>query len=210
MPDPKARDPHTLNFDQSGILWFTAQNANMMGRIDPSSGEVKLVTSPTPNSRPYGLTSIPRAFPSSSNSAPTRSRPSIPGRMAIKEYALPNAASRPRRLALAADDMVWYADYSRGYLGRLDLATGEIRNGRRQAGRNRSLTASPWRKGPSGTTNPSRSRTPSCASIRRRRSSRAGRFPGGGDIVRNMDVTPNGNPVTANSLVNQVGMVEVE
>ena len=35
-------------------------------------------------------------------------------------------------------------------------------------------------------------------------------IPGGGDIVRNMDVTPDGNPVTANSLANQVGLVEVE
>jgi virginiamycin B lyase len=34
-------------------------------------------------------------------------------------------------------------------------------------------------------------------------------IPGGGDIVRNMDVTRDGNPVTANSLVNQVGLVEV-
>jgi len=35
-------------------------------------------------------------------------------------------------------------------------------------------------------------------------------IPGGGDIVRNMDVTPDGNPVTANSLVNQVGLVEIK
>jgi virginiamycin B lyase len=34
-------------------------------------------------------------------------------------------------------------------------------------------------------------------------------IPGGGDIVRNMDVAPNGNPVTAHSLSNQVGMVEI-
>ena len=27
MPDPEAKDPHTLIFDQSGILWFTVQNA---------------------------------------------------------------------------------------------------------------------------------------------------------------------------------------
>ena len=33
---------------------------------------------------------------------------------------------------------------------------------------------------------------------------------GGGDIVRNMDVTLDGNPVTANSLSNQVGLVTVE
>ncbi len=35
-------------------------------------------------------------------------------------------------------------------------------------------------------------------------------IPGGGDIVRKMDVTPDGNPVTANSLVNQVGLVEIK
>jgi virginiamycin B lyase len=34
-------------------------------------------------------------------------------------------------------------------------------------------------------------------------------IPGGGDIVRNMDVTPDGDPVLANSLVNAVGLVKV-
>jgi virginiamycin B lyase len=35
-------------------------------------------------------------------------------------------------------------------------------------------------------------------------------IPGGGDIVRNMDVTADGNPVTAHSLANQVGMIEIK
>jgi virginiamycin B lyase len=35
-------------------------------------------------------------------------------------------------------------------------------------------------------------------------------IPGGGDIVRNMDVSRDGNPVLANSLVNAVGLVEVK
>jgi len=34
-------------------------------------------------------------------------------------------------------------------------------------------------------------------------------IPGGGDIVRNMAVTRDGNPVMANSLVNAVGLVEI-
>jgi hypothetical protein len=34
-------------------------------------------------------------------------------------------------------------------------------------------------------------------------------IPGGSDIVRNMDVTRDGNPVFAESLTNQVGLVEV-
>ena len=35
-------------------------------------------------------------------------------------------------------------------------------------------------------------------------------IPGGGDIVRNMDVTRDGNPVLANSLTNEVGLVDVK
>ena len=127
LPDVNARDPHTLNFDQSGMLWFTVQQANMIGRLDPATGAIKLVTSPTPKSRPYGLKIDARVCRSLSNSVPTRSPPSIPQTMAIREYALPDAAARPRRLAIDPDGMVWYVDFSRGYLGRLDLATGAVK-----------------------------------------------------------------------------------
>ena len=44
MPDPKAKDPHTLVFDKKGIAWFTLQNSNMVGRLDPETGDIKLVT----------------------------------------------------------------------------------------------------------------------------------------------------------------------
>jgi len=47
--------------------------------------------------------------------------------MEITEYTLPNPDARRRRLALTPDDVVWYTDYARGYLGRFDPATGEVR-----------------------------------------------------------------------------------
>ena len=31
LKDPAAKDPHTLIFDRNGILWFTVQQANMLG-----------------------------------------------------------------------------------------------------------------------------------------------------------------------------------
>ena len=55
MPDPAARDPHTPIFDRDGILWFTLQQSNMVGRLDPASGDVKLVTMRTPGAKPYGI-----------------------------------------------------------------------------------------------------------------------------------------------------------
>ena len=53
--DPKARDPHTPLFDQKGTLWFTVQGANMVGRLNPETGESKVVTTPTPKANPYGM-----------------------------------------------------------------------------------------------------------------------------------------------------------
>jgi len=45
----------------------------------------------------------------------------------ITEYPLPDAAARPRRIAVSkADDTVWYGDYARGYLGHLDPKTGKV------------------------------------------------------------------------------------
>jgi streptogramin lyase len=37
-----------------------------------------------------------------------------------REYPLPDAGARPRRIAITPDDAVWYTDYARGYLGRFD------------------------------------------------------------------------------------------
>ena len=55
MPDPRARDPHSAIFDAKGILWFTLQHSNMIGRLDPATGAVKLVALKTPRSKPYGI-----------------------------------------------------------------------------------------------------------------------------------------------------------
>lgn len=46
--------------------------------------------------------------------------------MKITEYPLPDAGARPRRIAIAKDDTVYYSDYARGYLGHLDPKTGKV------------------------------------------------------------------------------------
>jgi len=34
----------------------------------------------------------------------------------VKEFPLPNAESRPRRIAITSDDVIWYSDHSRGFV----------------------------------------------------------------------------------------------
>ncbi len=46
--------------------------------------------------------------------------------MEITEYVLPEGA-RPRRIAVTADDTIWYTDYGRGFLGRLDPRTKQVK-----------------------------------------------------------------------------------
>jgi virginiamycin B lyase len=210
LPDPNARDPHTLNFDQSGILWFTVQQANMIGRLDPATGEIKILTSPTPKSRPYGLKINPSGVPVFVEFGANKVATINPDTLAIKEYILPDPGARPRRLAIDPDGAVWYVDYARGYLGRLDLNTGAVKEWPSPSGLKSEPYGIVFTKGAlwyseSGAKpntivrfDPGSEKFQSWA------------IPGGGDIVRNMDVMPDGNPVIADSLTNQVGMVEIK
>jgi len=57
MPNPKARDPHTIAMLPDGRIFFTVQAGNFIGTLDPKAadGAIRLVESPTVNSRPYGV-----------------------------------------------------------------------------------------------------------------------------------------------------------
>jgi virginiamycin B lyase len=46
--------------------------------------------------------------------------------MAVTTYPLPHERARPRRIARTDDGHIWYTDYSRGKLGRLDPATKRV------------------------------------------------------------------------------------
>ena len=48
-------DPHTPVFDHNGILWFTNEETNYIGRLDPKTGKMILTKSPTPHAVPYGI-----------------------------------------------------------------------------------------------------------------------------------------------------------
>jgi virginiamycin B lyase len=210
LPDPSAKDAHTLKFDHDGILWFTVQQANKVGRLDPKSGEIRLVTPPTPDARPYGMAvnskNVVHFVEFGTNKVATIDSKT----MAIKEYVLPDPGARPRRIAIGPDDIVWYTDFARGYLGRLDPATGKVTewlspSGPKSAPYGIVLTKGAlWYNESFAKPNTIVRFDPKTEKFQ------TWTIPGGGDIVRNMDVTPDGNPVTANSLMNQVGLVEVK
>ena len=128
MPNPKARDPHTIAFLRDGRVFFTVQAGNFIGVLDPKvpNGNIRLVESPTANSRPYGVRLDSKGVPYFDEFNSNKIGRADPQTLVVQEFTLPDPAARPRRIAIGKDDTVWYGDYARGYLGHLDPKTGKV------------------------------------------------------------------------------------
>jgi virginiamycin B lyase len=210
MPDPAARDPHSLTFDRNGILWFTVQQGNFVGRLDPKIGEIKLVQPPTAGARPYGILVNSKGIPFFDEFGTNKIGSIDPLTMQIKEYPLPDPAARPRRLAITPDDAVWYTDFARGFLGRLDPATGKVTEWQSPSGPKSAPYGMVFTKGALWYSESFAKPNTLVRFDPQTHKFQTWAIPGRGDIVRNMDVTRDGNPVLANSLVNEVTLVEIK
>jgi len=210
MTNPAARDPHTPVFDKNGILWFTTQVGNMIGRLNPQTGELRLVNAPTPKSRPYGMVINSKNIPFFVEFGINKIASIEPNTMTIKEYVLPNAASRPRRVAITSDDVIWYSDYARGYLGRFDPASGKMSEWASPGGPQSlpygiiSIKDIIWYSESGVSPNTLVRFDPKSEKFQ------TWKIPSGGGIVRNVDVTKDGNIAIACSGVNRIGLVEIQ
>ena len=208
VPDG-ARGPHTPIFDQNGTLWFTLQSG-MVGRFIPSTGEMKVVATPTDNTYPYGIQVNSQGVPWYVDFRGNRVGSIDPETMEITEYTLPSPDARPRRIALTPDDVVWYTDHARGYLGRFDPATGDVQEWPSPSG----SESRPYGIATVGTVvwySESGIRDDTLV----RFDTETEKFqtwliPSGGSVVRNMMATADGNLVLACSGVNRVALVEVK
>jgi virginiamycin B lyase len=209
MPDPAAKDPHSLVFDHAGILWFTAQQGNRVGRLDPQSGEIKLLMPPTTGARPYGIQVDSKGVIYFAEFGAPKIAAIDPKTLAIHELPVPDPAARPRRLAVGPDDTIWYSDFARGYIGHLDPATGQVKEWLSPSGPNSQPYGMVFTKGAVWYSESAAKPNTIVRFDPGTEKFQTWAIPGGGDIVRNMDVTPDGEPVIANSLVNKVGIVEV-
>jgi virginiamycin B lyase len=127
MPDPAARDPHTAEFDADGILWFSLQGSNMVGRFDPETGQVDLEPSPVPQSRPYGVKIAADGTPFvACNGGGGCLLEVNPDTMEVTPVVLPTPNTTTRRLDLAEGGVIWFVNSAQGKIGRYDRTTGAI------------------------------------------------------------------------------------
>jgi virginiamycin B lyase len=210
LPDAAARDPHSLAFDRSGILWFTVQQGNFVGRLDPKTGDIKLARPPTAGARPYGILVNSKGIPFFDEFGTNKIGRIDPQTMQITEFALPNPDARPRRLAITPDDAIWYTDFARGFLGRLDPATGKVTEWQSPSGPKSAPYGMVFTKGALWYSESFAKPNTVVRFDPQTHRFQTWAIPGGGDIVRNMDVTRDGNPVLADSLMNAVTLVEIK
>jgi len=209
MPDPAARDPHTLIFDPTGVLWFTVQGGNFVGRLDPRTGTIRLKRSPTPNSKPYGIVTNRKGILFFCEFGTNKLASIHPDTMEITEYLLPEGA-RPRRLAVAPDNMIFYTDYARGRLDRLDPEQKKIEEWASPGG----PESKPYGIAvtPDGMVWYSESGVRPNTIVRfdpKMRAFSIWPIPSGGGVIRHMVAAPDGNVYIACSAVNKVGIVRV-
>jgi virginiamycin B lyase len=170
---------------------------------------MRFVTLPTAGSRPYGMDVDSKGTVYTVQFGTNGVAAIDPQTLAVREYKLPDAGARPRRIAIGPDDMVWYTDYPRGMLGRLDPATGQVRewpspSGARSAPYGISvINGVVWYSESEAVPNTVVRFDPKTEKFQ------SWGIPGGGYIVRNTSVTPDGDFVLANSLANTVTLVKI-
>lgn len=134
IPDSSVRDPHTMIFDpKTGVAWFSAQDAGAVGRFDPATGAFRLWKTGA-GTRPYGIVVDSKGQPWFDLFGTNRIGTIDLRTMALRTYELPDAKAHPRRIAITSRDQLYWGDYTRGYLGHLDPATGRMEEWRLPAG----------------------------------------------------------------------------
>ena len=127
FPTGEARDPHTMVFDGRGHIWFTAQQANRVGRLDMKTGAVRLVTPhEDAAARPYGIVLDAKGHPWVSLLGTNQVVRIDAGTLALSHLREATPDSRSRRIEVTQDGAVWYGDEPRGFLGRIDPKTGKV------------------------------------------------------------------------------------
>jgi virginiamycin B lyase len=126
VPTPNSR-PHDPAVGPDGALWYTAQNANRLGRLDPRTGQFRAYPLKTPNSGPHGLAAGPDG-----NIWYTGNRAALIGKLdpktgEVTEYKILNPQARdPHTPVFDQAGILWFTVEGGNMVGRLDPRTGDL------------------------------------------------------------------------------------
>jgi virginiamycin B lyase len=119
--------PHDVAVEAKGIVWYTAQAAGKLGRLDPTTGKVDLVTL-GPGAAPHGVLIGPDGAPWITDGGTNAIVRVDPETREVKRWGLPasRAGANLNTLTFDKRGRVWFTGQS-GVYGRLDPRSGEMR-----------------------------------------------------------------------------------
>lgn len=113
---PSNGDPHTLVLDKKGTIWFTMQSAQRIGRLDRASGKI---TEYATSGNPYGIAVDHQGYIWFCRMAGDKLGRLDPANGEIADLDTGDG-SRPRRMAVGPDGMLWVTAYGNGRLLKVD------------------------------------------------------------------------------------------
>lgn len=120
--------PHDPLMARDGSLWYTGQFANLLGRLDPRTGDFREYKLPTPQSGPHGLAEDSRGRIWFTANGKGYIGMLDPKSGDVKEYPLGDADARdPHTLVFDARGRIFFTVQGGNRIGRLDPATGEVK-----------------------------------------------------------------------------------
>ncbi len=119
--------PHDPEPGPGGTIWWTGMFANVLGRVDPKTGEMKEYPLKTAASGPHGL-----AFDKEGSLWFTANSKGYIGKLDpktgdITEYKLPDDVRDPHTPLFAPNGLLFFTAQNANYIGRLNPKTGEIK-----------------------------------------------------------------------------------
>ncbi len=125
---PAGSFPHDPALDPSDIVFYTAQQGNKIGRLNPADGQVTEFTVPTANSGPHGLVSDAAGNIWFTENSVGKIGKLDPRTGQVTEFPMPDSTVRdPHTPTFDQRGILWFTVQNGNRIGRLDPATGEVR-----------------------------------------------------------------------------------
>jgi virginiamycin B lyase len=126
VPTPGSR-PHDPLATPDGMLWWSGQFANKLGRLDPKTGEMKEFELPV-RSGPHGLINDQDGNIWYAANFGGYIGKLDPKTGQITQFKMPDPAARdPHTPLFDKNGMLWFSVQNGGFIGRLDPKSGEIK-----------------------------------------------------------------------------------
>jgi virginiamycin B lyase len=123
---PAGGGPHDVAVDAEGIVWYTAQRSGHLGRLDPATGKVDLISLGA-GARPHGVIIGPDGAPWVTEGGTNAIVRVDPKTRAVTSWALPEARGYVNMNTATFDrrGRIWFTGQN-GIYGRLDPRTGDL------------------------------------------------------------------------------------